>query len=498
MHRGALVFILALSSLTACQDRTRTRNVVEQFTIVPGTPLVETGAPKVLVDPTMENKNFAINTPRQCDVFQQLSVRKVDILWVVDSSGSMAPKQARLAASFNGFINQLVTANPPIDFHIAVVSTDTDDPATRGALRPWTLAPRSGDHIACVPQMAGGTLCNTSSTVAGATSSAVQAFNQMSLVGTSGSAQERGLLAVYLALTNAANLSTPATEKFVRSDAALYVIVVSDEDDSSCNPLVSQLVCTADPGCRCASDTVLSGPNAYGSTAYFARFLETYKGYGNAALVALAAVVALDGDADAGVPGQFGDAVQHIGCCRSQSGAPCPKSGTNAALPDSGIEVAYYGSRYLKVAADTGGVAISICESDSADAGVSDAGFSGALASLGYAASGLRKEFRLARGPDLRPMQGRATGVELFVSAPTSATCMVDGNCPTTQFCRSGRCAKKLDVNLAQTNNQPQYVKCDGTSLRNVIRFDGTSVPESLSAVEICYDVQATFQNSCP
>jgi hypothetical protein len=95
-------------------------------------------------------------------------------------------------------------------------------------------------------------------------------------------------------------------------------------------------------------------------------------------------------------------------------------------------------------------------------------------------------------------MQGKATGVQLFVSAPTAATCMVDGNCPPGQFCRSGRCAKKLDVNLNQTNNQAQYVKCDGANLRNVIRFDGTSVPESLSAVEICYDVQATFQNSCP
>lgn len=498
MHRGALFLALALSATTACQDRTRTRAVVEQFTIVPGTALVDTGAPKVLVDPTMENTKFAINTPRQCDVFQQLSVRKVDILWVVDSSGSMAPKQARLAASFQGFINQLVTANPPIDFHIAVVTTDTDDPGTRGTLRPWNLAPRSGDHIACVPQMSGGTLCNTSSTVAGATSSATLAFGQMSLVGTAGSAQERGLLAVYLALTNPANTSTPAAEKFIRPEAALYVIVVSDEDDSSCNPMVSQIVCTADPGCRCASDTALGGPNAYGSTAYFTRFLETYKGYGNAELVALAAVVATEGDADAGVPAQFGDLVQHIGCCRSNSGAPCPKSGTNAALPDSGIEVGYYASRYLKVAADTGGVAISICESDASDAGVSDAGFSGALASLGYAASGLRKEFRLARGPDLRPMQGRATGVELYVSAPTSAPCMVDGNCPAGGSCRAGRCAKKLDVNLGQTNNQPQYVKCDGASLRNVIRFDGTSVPESLSAVEICYDVQATFQNSCP
>jgi hypothetical protein len=498
MRGVAIFFLLPLATLTACQDRPRTRKILEPFTVVPGTPLVDTGTSKVLVDSTMETDHFAINTPHQCDVFQQLSVRKVDILWVIDSSGSMAPKQARLAASFNGFINQLVSANPPIDFHIAVVTTDTDDPATRGTLRPWNLTPRSGDYIGCVPQMPSGTLCNTSATVAGSTSSAVSAFNQMALVGINGSAQERGLLAAYLALTNPANQSTGTTEKFIRSEAALYVIVVSDEDDSSCNPLVSQPICTADPGCRCASDTTLGGPNAYGSTAYFTRFLETYKGYGNADLVALAAIVATDSDPDAGVPAQFGDAVQHIGCCTTTSGAPCAKSGNNAALPDSGMEVAYYGARYLKVAADTGGVAVSICDSDTSDAGTSDAGFSGALASLGYAASGLRKEFRLARGPDLRPMQGRATGVELYVAGPTAATCQVDGNCTTGLFCREGRCSKKLDVNTSTTANQPAYVKCDGNSLRNVIRFDGTSVPDSLSAIEVCYDVQATFQNSCP
>ncbi len=499
MRGVALFVLLVLPALTACQDRTRTRKIVEPFTVVPGAAQVDTAAAKVLTDPRMDTGNFAINTPHQCDVFQQLSVRKVDILWVIDSSGSMAPKQARLAASFNGFINQLVSANPPIDFHIAVVTTDTDDPLTRGILRPWTLGALSGDYIGCVPQMPSGTLCNTSTTVAASTATAASAFNQIvGQVGIAGSAQERGLLAAYLALTNPANQATPASAKFIRPEAALYVIVVSDEDDSSCNPLVSQPVCTADPGCRCASDTSLAGPNAYGSTAYFTRFLETYKGYGNADLVALAAVVATDGDPDSGVPGQFGDLTQHIGCCTAASGAPCPKTGSNAALADSGMEVAYYGSRYLKVAADTGGVAVSICSGDSADAGTNDAGFSGALASLGYAASGLRKEFRLARGPDLRPMQGRATGVELYVSAPTAATCQVDGNCPSGLFCREGRCAKKLDVNLADTANQARYVKCDGTSLRNVIRFDGTSVPDSLSAIEVCYDVQATFQNSCP
>jgi hypothetical protein len=41
-------------------------------------------------------------------------------------------------------------------------------------------------------------------------------------------------------------------------------------------------------------------------------------------------------------------------------------------------------------------------------------------------------------------------------------------------------------------------VKCEGTGLRNIVRFEGTAVPEPLSTVEVCYDVLPTFQNSCP
>lgn len=485
--QSRLAVLLGLgAACLCCDDRgSRTRKVLEPYSLVPGTPHVDTGAPKVLTDNTRETSNFGINIPRQCDLYQQLSVRKVDILWVVDSSGSMAPKQARLAANFDGFINQLVNAKPPIDFHIAVTTTDSDHPASRGKLSSWNVGGRSSDYIACSPNPSGTSNCNTNPVNDGGTQEATVAFGQMASAGTSGSAQERGLLAAYLALTNPANVSTATSERFIRPEAALYVVVVSDEDDSSCHPLVSQGICTADPGCRCAPDSILGGAGAYGSTAYFTRFLETYKGYGQEELVALAAIVALDGTADAGVPSQFGDPSQHVGCCRSLNGQPCPSSGPN----DGGYEVAYFGGRYVKVASETGGVAVSICESN----------FSGALASLGYAASGLRREFRLSRGADLRPQGGKATGVELYVSAPSAANCQVSGNCPTAgEVCRSGRCAKRVEVGLAPSPNGAQYVKCDSSAFRNVIRFDGTAVPESLSAVEICYDVQAEFQSSCP
>jgi len=475
---GAWVVLAAAAA--GCDDRSaKATRVHETFTIVPGTPQVDHGQPAVLEDPTRETDAFSINVPRQCDLFQQLSVRKVDILWVVDSSGSMAPKQMRLAQNFQGFMNQLVGAQPPIDFHIAVTSTDTDDPAARGKLRPWSLGGKSGNFIACVPDAQGGTsTCNTGS---GSTQDAVSAFGQMAQVGTSGSAAERGLLAAYLALTNDENISSDGAERFIRPDAALYVVVVSDEDDASCNPLTQQSVCTADPGCRCAPDVTLSGVGAYGSTAYFTRFLETYKGYGNEDLVGFAAIVALDDQTQ--VPSQFGDPNVHVGCCRNIAGGSCPTSGAN----NGQYEIAYYGGRYVEVAARTGGVAVSICEDD----------FSGALASLGYAASGLRREFRLTRGPELGVQGSIASGLGLFVSAANAANCQVDGNCPAGQSCRSGRCAQRVPVSIVPASDGAQYVQCEASTFRNIIRFDGSAVPESLSAIEVCYDVAPNFQTTC-
>ncbi|MEW6431925.1 MAG: hypothetical protein AB1730_10500 [Myxococcota bacterium] len=476
--RATFVLCVAALAASACQDRTRTRRVLEPFTIVPGTPTVDAKAPEVQVDGTQETSDFGVNVPRQCDVYRQLPVRQVDILWVVDSSGSMAPKQARLAANFQGFINQLVSADPPIDFHIAVTSTDTDAAANRGKLRPWTISGFTEDFIACAPTAQGGVSCNTGPDVM----SAVAAFGQMSQVGITGSAQERGLYAAYLALTNPLNHSTPAVTRFVRPEAALYVVVVSDEDDASCNPLTRQATCTADPGCRCAPDNALVGAGAWGSTEYFVRFLETFKGYGNEESVALAAIVA-DSD-DAGVPSQFGDPSPHVGCCRSLTGQPCPTGGAN----DGGYEIAYYGGRYVQVAAATGGVTVSICQDD----------FSQALAALGYAASGLRQDFRLSRGPDLKVDGGVAEGIAAYVSGPTAANCMVDGNCPMGEFCRGQRCAQRLPVSMTPVATGAEYVRCDTAGLRNMVRFGGSAIPEPLSTVELCYDVLATFNNSCP
>src|SRR6185503_16912579 len=86
-----LAGVCAVLALSACRDTSnKTRRVLEAFQIVPGSPQVDTGKPQVLQDNTRDTNDFAIQTQRLCDTYQQTASRKVDILWVVDSSGSMA------------------------------------------------------------------------------------------------------------------------------------------------------------------------------------------------------------------------------------------------------------------------------------------------------------------------------------------------------------------------------------------------------------------------
>jgi len=47
---------------------------------------------------------------------------KIDILWVVDASGTMVNHQNNLATNFNSFINEFSSKN--LDYHMAVASTD--------------------------------------------------------------------------------------------------------------------------------------------------------------------------------------------------------------------------------------------------------------------------------------------------------------------------------------------------------------------------------------
>lgn len=148
--------------------------------------------------------------------------RKVDILWVIDNSGSMDSSQTRLANSFSSFINKFVTTDS--DFHMAVATSDAflasydSQYATYSRIRDGAGKVHSGVFVMDknTPDMA-------------------NVFLQNIKQGISGSGDERAFSSFQMALSDPWNVS------FRRPDAFLAIIIVSDEDDFSHNDSTSGL-----------------------------------------------------------------------------------------------------------------------------------------------------------------------------------------------------------------------------------------------------------------
>lgn len=155
--------------------------------------------------------------------------RKVDVMFVIDNSGSMSTSQNNLAVNFPSFINSFISKG--YDFRIAVGTTDAF----------------YGEQF-----LANGcSLCNVNQTQfrSGVTPTPVyiidrsdydldlqsekdrliQEFTLNAKVGVKGSGDERAFSSIK------ALLGSPLNSNFRRADAFLAVIIVSDEEDFSQN-----------------------------------------------------------------------------------------------------------------------------------------------------------------------------------------------------------------------------------------------------------------------
>lgn len=119
-----------------------------------------------------------------------------DILFVVDDSASMTEEQTRLGQNFSAFVD--VLSGTFADWQIGVITTDPDE---HGALHGSILTPDT-------PLLD-------------------EAFAAAVDVGNEGSRDEQGLL------TSALAISPSLNPGLVRSNSALNVVYVSDEDDHS-------------------------------------------------------------------------------------------------------------------------------------------------------------------------------------------------------------------------------------------------------------------------
>ena len=142
----------------------------------------------------------------EVDTFNQAPSNEVDILWVVDNSRSMTEEQQAVATSAQQFVTGLETSG--MDFHLGVITTDVD-----------------------ATNLDAGVLLGSPSYLENATANYVTAFQQRVQVSTGGSDQEKGLQAAITALTPP--LTNSRNIGFLRPDAMLSIIVLSDENDCS-------------------------------------------------------------------------------------------------------------------------------------------------------------------------------------------------------------------------------------------------------------------------
>lgn len=140
--------------------------------------------------------------------------RAVDILFVVDDSGSMQGHQANLAKNVKLF-TQSITSSQILDYHIGVVTSNMDS-------KPWN--PKPG-------QTYKGELWGTTKFVTKQTPNGARELELNLQPGTNGSAGEQFFSPVQAALSQP--LVTAENAGFFRPDAYLAVIFLTDTDDQS-------------------------------------------------------------------------------------------------------------------------------------------------------------------------------------------------------------------------------------------------------------------------
>lgn len=160
---------------------------------------------------------------------------KMDILFVIDNSGSMGEEQANLASNFPKFIEVLndfrAENGEALDYRIGITTTSVSASLQQPAIIPGfppTTVPITGDDgrllQAASCGMKGKWISSTDGDVA-------NTFACAAKVGTEGSGIEMHFKAVDLALTD--RVGDGSNAGFLRDDALLAVVMLSDEDDCS-------------------------------------------------------------------------------------------------------------------------------------------------------------------------------------------------------------------------------------------------------------------------
>lgn len=177
------------------------------------------------------------NTSHQIDTFTQVSGREVDVIFVIDASGSMSEEQSNVAANLSRFLRTAELLNN--DYQIGVVHLDLQEGARFDGV----------DYAA-------GRLIGSPPFLTPDHPNLLNEFQRRVELGASGGSQEAGLEAARKAVSDpfitiegsACNSDNDCQEPypscvagvcggfnqgFLREDASLEIVIVSDEEDQS-------------------------------------------------------------------------------------------------------------------------------------------------------------------------------------------------------------------------------------------------------------------------
>jgi hypothetical protein len=163
------------------------------------------------------------------DAIEEIGCQRVDLLFVIDNSGSMRDEQVNLAAGVPGFIEAMKNQLADVDgYHVGVITTDDYEynqscPEVEGALVIATGGDDSSEKV-CGPYADGHTFMTENDDLD-------TAFACAALVGTDGGSDERPMQTMKAALSEEMNGPGGCNEGFLRDDALLVVVIITDEED---------------------------------------------------------------------------------------------------------------------------------------------------------------------------------------------------------------------------------------------------------------------------
>jgi hypothetical protein len=154
----------------------------------------------------------------------EMGCRKVDFLFAIDNSGSMSAQQTQLLNSFPGFINAIqASLEDTVDsYHVGVVSSDAYWANAPGCTTIGDLVSQNDSGQVCTPFAEGGRFATEQDDLS-------VKFPCIAEVGASGSPIEQPVTASIAALDPAKAGPGDCNEGFLRDDAILVLVVLTDD-----------------------------------------------------------------------------------------------------------------------------------------------------------------------------------------------------------------------------------------------------------------------------